>query len=58
MEQNNSSGVGWFILGFFIPLVGLVLYLLWKNNKPQSANSAGWGALASVGLVIIANLLF
>ena len=47
-EQNNSVGanyddsgsVGWAILGFFIPLVGLILFLVWKDSKPRCAKKA------------------
>lgn len=32
-------------LGFFIPLVGLILFLVDRNTRPQRARSAGMGAL-------------
>lgn len=41
------------MLGFFIPLVGLILYLVWKDEKPKSAKRAGKGALVSVILYLI-----
>ncbi len=34
------------VLGFFIPLVGLILYLAWMKNLPLRARSVGKGALA------------
>lgn len=40
--------MGWGILGFFIPLVGLILYLTWRNDQPKNARKAGQGALISV----------
>ena len=33
------------ILGFFIPILGLILYLVWKSTYPKKAQSAGKGAL-------------
>jgi uncharacterized membrane protein YvbJ len=45
--QNDSSSTGLWCLGFFIPLVGLILYLVWRDDKPLSAKSAGQGALIS-----------
>lgn len=45
--QDNGS-FGWAVLGFFIPIVGLILYLVWKTEKPLSARRAGIGALVSV----------
>lgn len=45
----DRGSFSWAILGFFIPLVGLILFLIWRKQTPQNANSAGIGAL--VGLV-------
>ena len=44
----DSGSFGWGLLGFLIPMVGLILFLVWKNDKPRSAKSAGIGALVSV----------
>lgn len=46
--QYDSGSIGWAILGFFIPLVGLILFLVWIGNKPKSAKMAGLGALVNV----------
>lgn len=35
----------WAVLGFFVPLVGLILFLLWQNTKPMTAKYIGIGAL-------------
>ncbi len=47
-NQADSSSFGWALLGFCIPIVGLILYLVWKDNTPLKAKSAGKGALVSV----------
>ncbi len=49
----------WGLLGFLVPIAGLVLYLAWKENKPKSAKSAGIGGLVSflVGVVYIVAML-
>ena len=44
----DSGSFGWGVLGFFFPLIGLILYIVWKDNKPRSASVAGKGALWSV----------
>lgn len=51
---QDSGSAGWAVLGFFFPIVGLILYLVWKTEKPLSARRAGMGALVSVivGVVI------
>ena len=50
---KDDGGVGWSLLGCCIPVVGLVLYLVWKDTKPKTAKAAGFGALVSVGLVLV-----
>lgn len=51
--------MGWAVLGFFLPIVGLILWLVWKDDKPLTAKKAGVGALASViACVVIYMLVF
>ena len=45
--QDAPSG-GMTALGFFFPIVGLILYLVWKDQTPLKAHSAGKGALIDV----------
>lgn len=52
-EKNTSTvddtGNGaWGVLGFFVPVAGLILYLLWNTSAPKNAKMAGKGALISV----------
>lgn len=47
---NEGSSFGWGVLGFFFPLVGLILFLCWKSNKPKSSKASGIGAL--IGVII------
>lgn len=46
--KHDASDIGYAILGFFVPLAGLILYLIWKDETPLRAKSAGKGALISV----------
>ncbi len=48
----DNGGFWWGLLGCCIPIVGLVLFLVWKDTKPKTAKAAGIGALVWVGLVI------
>ena len=50
----------WGILGFFIPLAGLILFLVWRTSLPKSSTGAGIGALVAViiRLLIWAFILF
>lgn len=49
----DSGSFGWAVLGFFFPIVGLILYLVWKDTKPKSAKQAGMGALVSVIINVV-----
>ena len=46
--QKSGSSFGWAVLGFFIPLAGLILFLVWGQTRPEDAKAAGKGALISV----------
>lgn len=56
-NANDKGGFLWGLLGFCIPIVGLVLFLTWKTSKPKSAKAAGIGALVSVVIVVIYYIL-
>lgn len=49
---EDNGGIGWGLLGCCIPIAGLVLYLVWKDQKPRTAKAAGIGALVAVGLSV------
>ena len=45
---NDAPSIGFAILGFWAPVVGLILYLVYKNTAPMKARSAGKGALIRI----------
>lgn len=55
--QDDTGSIGWGILGFFFPIVGLVLYLIWKETRPKTAKVAGKGALISVIIEFVLGFL-
>ena len=44
-NTDNEPNFGYALLGFFLPIVGIILYFMWKNEKPGKAKSALRGAL-------------
>ena len=56
LNVDNGSW-GWFVLGLFIPIVGLILYLVWKDEKPLSAKRAGLGALVGGIITVVLVIL-
>lgn len=61
-SQNNKSedsgSAGWGVLGFFIPIVGFILWLVWKDDKPKCSKAAGIGCLVSVCLSVATVILY
>ena len=51
-EKEDKGGFLWGLLGCCIPLVGLIMFLVWKDTKPKTAKAIGIGAI--VGAVCIA----
>lgn len=56
--MSDSGSFGWGVLGFFIPIAGLILFLVWHDTKPKCAKSAGIGALISTAVSIIIAFIF
>lgn len=56
-EDPSESTVGYAILGFFVPIIGLILFLLWNDEYPRRAKSAGKGALISVIVSVITSII-
>ena len=57
MESNDNGGFLWGLLGCCIPVVGLILFLVWKDQKPKTAKAAGIGALVSVILGVVSYII-
>lgn len=53
----DNGGFGWGLLGFCIPIVGLVLFLVWKDTKPKTSKAAGVGALVSVIVGVVGYII-
>ncbi len=49
-NQNDTGGFGYTLLGCCLPIVGLILYLVWKNDKPNSAKSSLKGFI--IGMIL------
>jgi len=57
VTSQDSGGFGWNILGFFVPLVGLILFLVWKEEKPVTAKAVGLGALIGVITEVVLSIV-
>jgi RNA polymerase subunit RPABC4/transcription elongation factor Spt4 len=52
-SNRESSGVGWFFLGLFFPLVGFILYFTLKNDKPTASSMSAAGAWVGLFIAIV-----
>ena len=55
---DDAPNMGFAVLGFFLPLVGLILYLIWKDKTSLKAKSAGKGALIGVGVSVALSIFY
>lgn len=58
VAADDAPNTGYAVLGFFIPIVGLILYLMNKDTYPLRAKSAGKGALISVILSVVCYVIY
>ena len=56
-SQAEESTAGWLLLGLFFPLVGFILWLVWKDDKPARFKAAGKGALIGVIVSVAITLI-
>lgn len=58
VNPGDTGSFGWAVLGFFIPIAGLILWLVWKNTKPQTAIQCRNGFIAGVVVWLALNIIF
>ena len=56
--SQDTGNMGWGVLGFFVPIAGLILYLCWMDERPKDARIAGKGALISVIVGVALSVIF
>ena len=52
-DADSGSRAGWGVLSFLVPIVGLILFLVWKEERPQTSKICGICALISFVMSII-----
>lgn len=51
--KPDELGVGWGILSFIVPLIGWILYFVWKDETPHRASQAAIWAWVGFGVNLI-----
>ena len=49
-QVKEGSSVGWGFLSFFFPVVGLILFICWKETRPKTYKVCGIWAL--IGYIV------
>ena len=57
-KAEDSKSFAWSLLGFFFPLVGLILWLIWRDDMPLRARSVGTGALVGAISTVVVYLIY
>ena len=52
-EGADNGSFGWAVLGFFVPIVGLVLWIVWHSTRPRDSKMSRNGFIASIALGIL-----
>ncbi len=53
IRKEDQGNAGFAVLSFFFPIVGLILFLCWRKEKPRTAKQAGIGALISIVFYLV-----
>lgn len=56
-NSEDTGNVGWALLGFFVPVAGIVLYFVWKNQKPKTAKKCITGFFVNFGISVVLVIL-
>lgn len=57
-KENDRSSIGWGILGFLMPFLGLILYIVWRDDMPLRGKSIGVGALICTLISVVLWTIF
>lgn len=57
-KAGDAPNTGVAVLGFLIPVVGIILYFVWKDQTPLKAKSAGKGALIGTIVSVILGIIY
>jgi len=55
--QDEDLGIGLKIVSFCIPIVGAILYFVYKKDEPKKSKQACYAALIGAGVGIVINIL-
>ena len=57
IEIEDKGSIGWGILGFFFPLIGIILAVIWNEDQPYNSMALKRGAAIGFLVWIVVNML-
>ncbi len=58
VQEDGELGCLLSVACFFAPVVGLILYIVWKSTMPHKAKEAGKWALIGLGANVALSILY
>lgn len=59
VDPDDAPSSGFAVLGFFFPMIGFILWLVWNDTSPKKAKSCGKGALIGfISGIVLAIILY
>ncbi len=55
---DDGKSFGYAFLCFLFPIIGLILYLVWKDTYPLRASSCGKGAIVGVIVSVVSTIFY
>lgn len=55
-KEPDNDNIGWGFLGFFVPIVGFILWLIWKDEAPKKSKNLGIGALVALCIAVLGGI--
>ena len=55
--EEKENTFFWGLLGFLIPILGFLLWMIWYKTNPKASKAAGIGFLINLCLLIILTIL-
>ncbi len=52
-DESSESTFIYSVIGFFVPIVGIILFCIWNNEYPSRAKSAIKGTLIAIAVYVI-----
>ncbi|MDR1266100.1 MAG: PLDc N-terminal domain-containing protein [Propionibacteriaceae bacterium] len=57
-NPSDTGSFGWTVLGFFVPLIGLILWLVWRQDKPNNSRRSRNGFIAGLIVNVVVGVIY